>query len=167
MAGLTRNPDDELLRVIRSLESRVRTLETQRSRPAYLAGAGFLPNQSLPSSTTVVLDMDSVIVDPLGMVDLGADEIVVPASGCYLVVLGVTALPVSPSVTSGQGSVYLNGSFAHAGVSFGNTGTGVSTTVALMLSAGDALSARFRSEGAASTTSTGVSSFLLAVRLSD
>lgn len=159
MAGLTRNPDDELLRVIRSLESRVQTLETRRSRPAVVAVAGFDGGQALAANTFTPLDIDSAPVDPLGMVDMAANEVRVPHAGTYSVTVKAAA---NGSQLSGGVRLNVNGSSAHE---MGDQGafTGICLTVALSLSALDALSVDFYLTGGTSTLLIGSEMFVLRV----
>lgn len=88
MAGLTRNPDDELLRVIRSLESRVRTLETQRSRPYVGGQAGIDYSSGFTPNVWNTVTLDSVVYDSGGVVDTANNRLHAPSSGAYLILVG-------------------------------------------------------------------------------
>lgn len=162
MPSLTRNPDDELIRRLVSLESRVQGLETRRSRPAVMAGAGFAGGQSLPTNSYTALDMNAVLFDPLGMVDLAANTITVPHAGVYSVTLKASA---SGSQTSGGVDLLVNGVRVYDMGSAPGPFSAAILTVALSLGALDVLSAEFHLVGGASTLLTG--SFMFATRVSD
>lgn len=88
MPGLTRNPDDELIRRLVSLESRVQGLETQRSRPFVGGQARAASPQVYPTNTVVVVDLATAVYDSGGVVDLTANRLTAPVGGVYLVSLG-------------------------------------------------------------------------------
>ena len=161
MPGLTRNPDDELIRRLVSLESRVQGLETQRSRPAVTAGAGFAGGQSLPSNAYTALDLSSVLFDTDGMVDLGANTITVPFGGVYSMTVKASA---SGSQTSGGVDLLVNGVRTFDMGSQGSFSS-VCLTVALRVDASDVLSAEFHIGGGPSTVLAG--SFMTVTRVSD
>lgn len=161
MPGLVRNPDDELLRRLVDLESRLRNLETQRSRPAVMAGAGFAGGQSLPTNAYTALDMNAVLFDPLGMVDLAANTITVPHAGVYSVTIKASA---SGSQTSGGVDLLINGVRVYDMGSQGSFSVAC-MTVAVKLAASDVLSAEFHLGGGSATVLAG--SYMFATRVSD
>lgn len=162
MPSITRNPDDELIRRLTSLESRLQSLETQRSRPAVVAGVGFRGGQALPANTYTTLDMNTVKFDSSGMVDLANDRIKVPYAGVYTVTVAAMA---SGSQTSGNVEILVNGSIvADQGGPNGGFST-VCVTYAQALSAGAAVSAQFVVGGGAATLLAGA--YMVLTRISD
>lgn len=94
MPSLTRNPDDELIRRLVSLESRVQGLETQRSRPFIGGQAVASSPQTHASSGTTLVDLASSAYDSGGVVDTANDRLVAPVAGVYLLVIS------NPELTS-------------------------------------------------------------------
>lgn len=89
MPSVTRNPGDELLRRLGELESRLRALETQRSRPNFGGGASIAFSVSHPTAPSEhVLPLASTVYDTGGVVDLTNNRLVIPIDGVYLVHIG-------------------------------------------------------------------------------
>lgn len=108
MPALTRNPDDELLRVIRSLESRVQALETRRSRPSVGGRAKIEYSQGFTPNVWDKLSFDSVDYDSGGVVDLDNDRLHAPSTGAYLVLIGSPYLYSTGTYVSMM--IWVNGS---------------------------------------------------------
>lgn len=164
MPSLTRNPDDELIRRLVALESRVRGLETQRSRPSVAACAQFRGSQTLAANTFVGLDIQTVVFDTAGLVSLTADTLTVPHPGSYMVVIMSAASGVG--MAFGGSHVVLNGSRVFTMNTPAVSGyASACLTSALSLDAGDVISAEYRPDGATAALVAG--SFILVTRLSD